>query len=214
MPIDLSAVGKFVAFGYTFTTHIDDPDRDPAFWIQPASSLVPGDDPVVLPAGIDAVHVGVEPTLVLSDHLWCATRREVAEAVAGLTVSIDVSAPDAIPVPEAPPTGIDLVPPDQIYKFAPSFRPVRSTLTDVDVAALADRQVETTVDGTSMAIGATDDLRFDPLALVAEVSRYVPLEPNDMIALGEGDSPIVEGPCSVTGRIEGVGALTTRIQHA
>lgn len=214
MPIDLSAVGKFVAFGYTFTTHIENPDRDPAFWVQPASSLVPEDDPVVLPAGIEAVHVGVEPTLVLSDHLWCATRREVAEAVAGLTISIDVSAPDAVPARDAASTGIDLVPPDQVYKFVPSFRPVRSTLTNIEMAALTDRQVETMVDGTSAAVGSTDDLRFDPLALVAEVSRYVPLEPNDMIALGEGDSPIVEGPCSVAGRIEGVGALTTRIQHA
>lgn len=211
MAIDLSAIGKFVAFGYTFSTHIDDPDRVPAFWIQPGSSLVPDGDPVVLPSGIDAVHIGVEPTLVLSDRLWRASPEEVAEAVAGVTVSIDVSAPDAVPAPLRNATRIELDPPTQIYKFAPTFRPVRTDTAAIGIEDLGDRSVETTIDGESIATGSTADLRFDPLSLVAEVSRYVPLQPNDLVALGEGESPVVEPPCTVTGAIDGVGALATRI---
>lgn len=212
MSIDPTAIGKFVAFGYTFSTHIEDDTIDPTFWIQPPSSLAPDGDQVVLPAGIEQVHVGVEPTLVLGDPLWRASRAAVADAVAGVTVSIDVSAPDALPAPVSDPTDVDLEPPAQVYKFSPSFRPLLTEPAPIGGEDLGNRSVETLVDGDLVGAGSTADLRFDPLALVAEVSRYVPLERGDLVALGEGESPVVEAPGTVTARIEGVGELSTRIE--
>lgn len=216
MPYDLSTVGKFVAFGYTFATHIEDPEQDPAFWLQPSSSLIPEETPISLPPGVDSVHIGVEPTLVLGDHLWRATPDEVEAAVDGVTVSIDVSAPEALPVGDSidPAPGFALLPPDQIYKFSPGFRPVLTDPAVIEYSELVTRSIEGIVDGETRTVGTMGDMRFDPLALVAEVSRYVPLEPNDMIALGEGESPVVEAPCEVTGRIDEIGELNTRVLPA
>ena len=211
MSIDLASIGKFVAFGYTFSTHVEDPDREPAFWIQPPSSLIPEEEPVVVPSGIDEVSLGPEPTVVVSDRLWRASRDEVADAIGGVTISNDVSASESLPasIPESHDFAMD--PPDQIYKFAPTFRPVLTEPVDLGADDLDDLAVEAYVDGERVSAGSTADMRFDPLALVSEVSRYVPLEPGDLIALGEPHSPIVDDECEVACRVEGVGELANPV---
>ncbi|MDX1745611.1 MAG: fumarylacetoacetate hydrolase family protein, partial [Halobacteriales archaeon] len=141
---------------------------------------------------------------------------EVEAAVGGMTISIDVSIPSALPARDVddPSPPFTLHPPAQVYKFAPGFRPVLSEPVSLGISALPDRRVEGIVDGENVTTGSTDDLRFDPLDLVAEVTRYLPLEPGDLVALGEGESPVVQAPCAVTGHLAGIGDLSTTVVTA
>jgi 2-keto-4-pentenoate hydratase/2-oxohepta-3-ene-1,7-dioic acid hydratase in catechol pathway len=208
MELDLDDVGKFVALGHTFGSHSTAAVDWPVFWIEPREALVPGGETIVLPSEIEDAGIGPELTAVLGAELHRATPAEAAEAIAGFTVSNDVSA--AGDWPGHPGEGIL----SHAYKMFPTFRPVATEVVECDVDRVSDARITASIDGDRVADESTAGMRFSVEAMVAEVSRTLKLHPGDAIALGE---PACEGTLGgateVSCRIEGVGELSNPVEE-
>ena len=76
----------------------------------------------------------------------------------------------------------------------------------------ADLRVTTRVNGETRQDGRTSQMIFDVPAILSYVTRFVTLEPGDVVLTGtpEGVGPLSRGD-TVEVEVEGVGVLTTRI---
>lgn len=216
MQLSVSDIGTFVALGGTCSSHrvASIAYRWPQLWIYPDSTVATEDDPIRIPDSVDNVVGAPELTAVVGTDLWQATEAEARDGLKGFTVSNDVSALGdwpgrADPESEAT-TGIQ-------HKLFPTFAPVLSTPRS-DVSAVLDEElaIEMTVDGESVVESTTTDYAFSIPEMVAHASHVVPLEENDVVALGEpqGETHYLDRADVVTCRIEGVGELRNSITVA
>ena len=207
MDIDLAEVQKFVALGYTFESHAPGTYGWPAWWIEPAECLIPSGETVQIPPDLEAVGIGPELTVVIGEELYRPTSEAVSDAIAGFTVSNDVSAVGDWP---GHPHETTL---NRAYKMFPTFRP---TLTEGVEMSLEDAnhvEIEAFIDGESVGSAAMSEARWSVSEMIAEVASVMPLHPGDLIALGEPISGTVEDSATVTCRIDGVGELTNPVQR-
>jgi acylpyruvate hydrolase len=199
---------KVVCVGLNYRNHIREMGRElpehPALFAKFARALVGAYDPVVLPAGSDAVDWEAELGVIVGAEVRHATPDEARAAIAGYTVVNDLTARD-----------FQYRSPQWLQgKTFEASTPVGPWLV---VAGPADdplaAELTCTVDGELMQKADTGDLVFDPAALVAYISQIVTLVPGDLIAtgtpggVGHARKPpryLTEGSELVT-RVEGVG---------
>lgn len=210
--------GKIVCVGLNYRNHILEMGRElpqhPALFAKYAEALIgPGDD-IALPPESDAVDWEAELALVVGRSVRRADDDEAAAAIAGFTVLNDVTARDwQFRTPQwlqgktfeaTTPVGPVLVTPDELPG---GVRPSLRMTASVD-----DEQVQET---------GTDDLVFDPVALVRYVSSIVTLQPGDLIAtgtpggVGHARTPpryLTDG-CRLVTEIEGIGRLDNRARR-
>lgn len=179
------------------------PDR-PAYFLKPPSSVVAHRGTAVVPAAIEAVEYEAELAAVVGRQLAGAGAEEAMDALAGLTVMNDLSnradqrrelnwvrgkAFDA-----AAPLGPGLVEPS---------------------AVPPDADIELRVNGAVRQRGSRDEYRFDLPTVLEDLTRYVTLEPGDIVALGTpaGVGPLADGD-EVAITIEGIGTLEHGVRYA
>lgn len=216
MKVDLQNVGKFVALGGTFQTHLDEKDRSyrwPDLWVLPDESVIPEDEPIRIPDRVEEVKPGSELTAVIGEELWEATEEEVWDGIKGFTVSNDVTASGDWPGwsdPDHPMiTGVG-------YKLLPTFSPVLSEYQPrQSESQYDDLDVSVEVDGETSVSGTTEQLAFSIPEMVSFASNVVKLEENDMVALGDpGDASIyLDDADEVTCYVESVGELTNPVER-
>ncbi|MBO8191755.1 fumarylacetoacetate hydrolase family protein [Streptomyces oryzae] len=199
---------KIVCVGLNYRNHILEMGRElpehPTLFAKFARAQVGAYDPVVLPAGSDAVDWEAELGVYIGRQVRHATPDDARAAIAGYTVVNDV-------------TGRDFQYRSPQWLQGKTFEattPVGPWLVTAgpDDAPLS-AELTCTVDGELMQKADTGDLVFDPAALVAYVSQIVTLVPGDLIAtgtpggVGHARKPprhLTEGNELVT-RVEGVG---------
>ena len=216
MKVDLQNVGKFVALGGTFHTHLDEKERSyrwPDLWVLPDESVIPEGEPIRIPDRVEEVKPGSELTAVIGEELWEATEEEAWEAVKGFTISNDVTASGDWPGwsdPDNPMiTGVG-------YKLLPTFSPVLSEYQPRQSEShYDDLDVSVEVDGESSVSGTTEQMAFSIPEMVSFASNVVKLEENDMVALGDpGDASIyIDDADEVTCYVESVGELTNPVER-
>lgn len=210
--LPLDSVGKLVALGGAFSTHAADerPTKWPDLWVTADETRIGPGEAIELPPEVEDVTVGPEITVVIGDSLWRASEEEATAAVKGFTITNDVSAKGEWPGYSNENhefiTGVG-------YKIFPTFRPVLTEYVEFGADAVGEREVEAVVDGETVVSGTTAEMSFTVAELVAHASKIVPLEENDLLALGDPGSPTgyIDDADEVTCRIEGVGELTNRI---
>lgn len=216
MKININDIGKFVALGGTFLTHLDEKERDyrwPDIWVLPPESLISDGETIQIPERVDDVKPGAELTAVIGSDLWGATETEAWEGVKGFTVSNDVTAGGDWPGwsdPDNPMiTGVG-------YKILPTFSPVLSEFQPVQSEEeYYDLDVSVEVDGDMSVEGSTEQMAFSIPEMVSFASNVVKLEENDMVALGDpGDASIfLDDADEVTCSVESVGSLTNPVER-
>ncbi|MFZ2509933.1 MAG: fumarylacetoacetate hydrolase family protein [Gordonia sp. (in: high G+C Gram-positive bacteria)] len=174
-----------------------------------SSALIGPNDPIVQPADAHRLQTAVELGIIIGAPVRHADDDEAAAAIAGFTVLNDVTDRDlgfeftqwgtATIWDHSTPIGPWLVTPDEL----PGGTAPQLTLT-------------ARVDGTPVQSGSTVEAHFDPVRVVRHVSRYLQLNPGDVIATGSpahtGDeSTYLKPGQTVVAEIAGIGACRNAV---
>jgi 2-keto-4-pentenoate hydratase/2-oxohepta-3-ene-1,7-dioic acid hydratase in catechol pathway len=189
---------KVIAVGLNYRSHLG--TREPAaypglFAKYPTTIVGPGAN-IVIPSDANNVHYEGELVVVIGRRASHVTEADAPSYVFGVTAGNDVSERDW--------QGADL----QWFraKATDTFGPIGPAIvTGLDYN---DLLLETLLNGAVVQSQRTSDLLFGVSAIVSYVSRYVTLEPGDLIFTGTPGTTRAFKPGDVVEvRIEGVGTL-------
>jgi 2-keto-4-pentenoate hydratase/2-oxohepta-3-ene-1,7-dioic acid hydratase in catechol pathway len=193
---------KVIAVGLNYKSHLGDrkPADYPGLFAKYPTSLVGSGANIVRPPDARNLHYEGEMVLVIGTTCRQVTRAQAMACVFGITAGNDVSERDW--------QANDL----QWFraKASDTFGPVGPTIaTGVDPD---DVLVETRLNGEVRQHERTSDLIFDAAAIVSYVSRYVTLEPGDLIFTGTPGATMPMKPGDVVEvQVEGVGTLRNTV---
>jgi len=157
-----------------------------------------------LPAGAGDVEYEAELAVVIGQQCRNVSKDEATDVIAGYTCANDVSNRDdqrreqnwvrGKAFDGAAPLGPAIAPPEGVPD---------------------DARIRLWVDGECRQDATIEQLIFPVPELVAEITRYVTLEPGDVIMTGtpEGVGPLTDGD-RVEIEVEGVGRLEHTVRHA
>jgi 2,4-didehydro-3-deoxy-L-rhamnonate hydrolase len=213
LPIDVPQ--KIIAVGMNYRDHaaesgLEVPQNPMVFAKWPNSLIGPG-DPIVIPPWVPEVDYEAELGVVIGERATGVSADEALHVVAGYVCVNDVSSRK-------------LQFEDKQWTRAKSFdtfTPVGPALTPA--AEIADPQnlrIRCLVNGEALQDSSTAEMVFGVAELIAYLSNGITLEPGDLIATGTPAGvgftrtpPVFLRPGDeVTVEIEGIGALTNRVE--
>lgn len=202
--------GKIVCIGLNYVEHVKEsltvapgatgPPAEPLFFYKPSTAVLAPGGAIVKPAGLERLDPEGEMALVIGRTARRVSEAEALAHVAGVTAFNDVSARDWQKKDGqwARAKGSDT--------FAPFGPCIALGLDPRDLA------LELAVNGEVRQRARTSQLHFGPAFLVSWLSRFITLEPGDVIATGTpaGIAPIEPGD-TVSVTVEGVGTLVNTV---
>lgn len=182
----VTAPCRVIAQMTNFESHVRDSGMDPktvplTFFRKSSASISGPFDEIVRPAHVGLLDYEVEIGLVIGRDVPVGTRitdANLADYIAGLTITNDVSARD-IQLPQT-----------QFYeaKSYPTFTPVGPALVFVDAAELArfgDLRLRLSVSGDERQNAVVDgDMLYRPLQALQSLTRFQDLAAGDLILTG------------------------------
>lgn len=205
---------KFVSLGGVFSTHTEDerPKKWPDVWLVPDAATIDDGDAIVLPPEVEDVFIGPEITAVVGERMWRIDEADVTDAIAGFTISTDVTAKGEWPGyanenhPHITGTG---------YKIFPTFRPTLSTFEPTGIDEVTNLRVQGFVDGERDIEGSTAEMGFTIPEIFTHVSKIVELQPGDLVALGDPGNPQrpIDDASEVRSEIESLGTLRNPVKR-
>ena len=211
-------VGKFVAIGLNYSDHAKEagmaiPD-EPLIFTKATSSISGPDDAIVMPRGASKVDWEVELGIVIGGHAKYVDEVEALGAIAGYCVVNDVSE-----------RAFQLETSGQWVKgkSADTFGPIGPWLVTADeVPEPQNLHLWLEVNGERAQDGSTRTMIFPVPYLVSFVSRFMSLQPGDIITtgtppgVGHGRSPpaYLNPGDIVTLSVEGLGAQRQEVLAA
>jgi acylpyruvate hydrolase len=170
---------KIFCVGLNYRLHIAETGRGtpeyPTLFAKFAQTLLGPNDDLVLPAVSERVDWEAELGVIIGRPVRNTTAQEAEAAIAGFTVTNDISMRDwqrrslqwlaGKAFEGSCPAGPYLVTPDE-------------------VDGARDLQIGTQVDGTDMQRSSTSDLLFSPAEIIAYVSQIITLQPGDLLLTG------------------------------
>ena len=170
---------KIICVGLNYRAHILETGRElpeyPTLFAKFAGTLLGPRDDLVLPAVSERVDWEVELGVVIGQPIHRASRDEAAAAIAGYTVTNDVSMRDWQ---------------RRTLQWLAGKMFERSTpagpylVTGDEVGDAADLEVRCEVDGAVMQRSRTSDLLFSPADIAAYASQAITLLPGDLLLTG------------------------------
>ena len=170
---------KIICVGLNYRTHIQETGRElpqyPTLFSKFAETLMGPNDDLAIPAVSERVDWEAELGVIIGKPVYRAGAEEAKTAIAGYTITNDVSMRDfqrrtlqwdAGKIFErTTPAGPYLVTPDE-------------------VGDAADLEIGCAVDGVTKQRARTSDLLFKPADIVAYVSQAITLNPGDLLLTG------------------------------
>ena len=201
---------KIVCIGLNYIEHVresltvmpgtQEPPAQPLFFLKPPSAVLAPGGEIVKPSGLERLDPEGEMALVIGRRGRHIPQADALAHVAGVTAFNDVSARDwqKLDGQWSRAKGSDT--------FAPFGPCIALGLDPRDLA------LELRVNGERRQATRTSGMHFGPEFLVHYVSRFLTLEPGDVIATGTpaGIAPIVPGD-RVEVTVEGVGTLVNTV---
>jgi len=176
----VASVGKFVCIGLNYSDHAAEtgaqPPTQPIVFMKATSAISGPDDDLVLPRGSQKTDWEVELGIVIGKTAKYVSEEEALDYVAGYCTVHDVSEREY-----------------QIEhggqwvkgKSADTFGPIGPWLVTVDeVDDPQNLSLWLKLNGETMQSGTTANMIFDVKHLVSYVSRYMSLQPGDIITTG------------------------------
>lgn len=198
------APSKILAVGRNYRTHLSGPVKlaeptRPEVFFKPVSSLQDPEGPIVVPSDSTDLHFEGELVLVIGKRLRHASKAEAADGIFGVTCGNDVSERNWQRGPDK-----DL----QWWraKGCDTFTPIGPVVaTGLNYGRL---RLSTRLNGEVVQDQSTADLIFDCATVVSVISRYITLEPGDIVFTGTpGQTRAMKPGDVVEVEIEGVGVL-------
>ncbi len=173
--------GKILGVGRNYADHAKEVGGPkltaPRIFLKPTSSVVGPGAAVRIPAAVTMPDWEAELAVVIGRAAWQVPEGRALEYVAGYTVLNDVSARE-----------FQFDQPLAMTSFAKGldgFCPMGPYLVTADeVGEPWDLEVTCNLNGEEVQRGNTHDLIFSVAALIAYLSRYMELQPGDVIATG------------------------------
>ena len=177
--VPLAGIGKFIAIGLNYADHALESGlpvpTEPIVFMKAISSLSGPDDPIVLPPGAKKGDWEVELGVVIGQRAQYVSEADALHYVAGFCVVNDVS--------------------ERAYQFessqwakgkgCDSFGPVGPWLVTRDeVMDVQQLDLYLELNGKRMQTGSTATMIFTVAQIVSYLSRFMTLEPGDIIATG------------------------------
>lgn len=173
-------VGKIVAIGLNYADHAAEaalavPD-EPLFFLKATSAINGPHDAVIRPKGAEKLDWEVELAFVIGRRASYVDPARAADCIAGYTILNDISE-----------RAFQLERGSQWTrgKSCDSFAPVGPWLVTADeVGNGSGLDIELRVNGALQQASNTSQLIFDCATLVSSLSRYMTLEPGDIVSTG------------------------------
>jgi len=198
---------KILCLGRNYRAHAAELNNTvpeaPMYFAKVPSSLLPHQGSIRIPAGVGRVDHELELALVIGKRGANIPESKAMEHVAGYTIANDVTAREM--QREEQKKGK----PWTLAKGMDTFCPLGPWL--VPAGSVADPHnltLELKVDGEVRQKGSTADMVYGIPELIAYISRFMTLEPGDLLLTGtpEGVGPILPGN-RIEGTIAGLGTL-------
>jgi 2,4-diketo-3-deoxy-L-fuconate hydrolase len=178
--VPVKGVGKFIGVGMNYLDHVRETGAtvptEPIFFTKAISSLNGPDDPIQLPKGSKKTDWEVELGVIIGARAQYVTEEDALKHVAGYTVVNDLS--------------------ERAFQFemgsqwdkgkgCDTFGPVGPFLVTRDeILDVQDLDLYLELNGKRMQTGNTASMIFSVAQLVSYVSRFMTLEPGDIITTG------------------------------
>jgi acylpyruvate hydrolase len=170
---------KIICVGLNYRTHIQETGRDlpqyPTLFAKFAETLMGPNDDLAIPAVSERVDWEAELGVIIGKPVYRAGTAEAAAAIAGYTVTNDVSMRDFQRRTLQWDAG-------KIFQHTTPAGPYLVTPDEVDDAA--DLEIGCSVDGETKQLARTSDLLFKPADVVAYASQAITLRPGDLLLTG------------------------------
>lgn len=209
--------GKIVAVAKNYADHAKEmqgllgsgaagdqaPPADPVFFLKPTSCLVGDGGAVVIPDGVTNVHYETELAVVIGSTLKDATEEEAMAGVLGYAVFLDMTARDLQAA--AKKAGM----PWSLAKGMDTFGPISDVVKAAESPAWDAFELALSVNGEERQRGFTKAMTHSVPKLLAYASRFMTLEPGDIVATG---TPAGVGPVKAGDRLDAALVGHTRLQ--
>ncbi|MBO5669860.1 MAG: fumarylacetoacetate hydrolase family protein [Candidatus Methanomethylophilaceae archaeon] len=205
----MNSLSKIVCVGWNYRPHITETDailpKEPIIFIKPPSCIIHDGDNIVIPEGVTNVQHEVELALIVGKRCKDVPEQGALEYISHVAVFNDITARDMQT------SARDIGNPWSLAKGMDTFGPI-SEYVAIDGIDLSALELTLDVNGERKQIGHTKDMIFTPEFLISYISRFMTLEPGDIIATGtpEGISEIVSGDV-VCASIDGIGSVTNTV---
>jgi 2-keto-4-pentenoate hydratase/2-oxohepta-3-ene-1,7-dioic acid hydratase in catechol pathway len=196
---------KVIAVGLNYRSHLGErkPADYPGLFAKYPTSIIATEENIVLPEDAKNVHYEGELVVVIGKRAKNVSKREAASYIFGVTAGNDVSERDW--------QSADL----QWFraKATDTFAPLGPAI--VTGLNYNDLLLQTRLNGEVVQSERTKDLIFDVDTIVSYISRYITLEPGDVIYTGtpQTTKPFKEGD-TIEVEVEGVGVLRNKAVRA
>ena len=180
MGVPLKGIGKFIGIGLNYSDHAAEigatPPKEPIVFMKATSCLSGPDDPVLLPRGSKKTDWEVELGVVIGTRAQYVSEADALKHVAGYCVVNDLSEREY---------QMERGPQWDKGKGCDTFGPVGPWLVTRDeVFDVQKLDLYLEVNGERMQTGCTETMVFTVAQIVAYLSRFMTLEPGDIIATG------------------------------
>lgn len=176
----VGSVGKFICVGLNFTDHAEESGmevpEEPVLFMKATSAICGPNDNVIIPKAADKTDWEVELGVVIGKEVRYVSEENALEHVAGYCVINDVSE-----------RGFQLERSGQWVKgkSADTFGPIGPWLVTRDeVPDPQNLSMWLEVDGKRYQNGSTKTMIFNVAYLVSYISRFMSLQPGDIISTG------------------------------
>lgn len=205
----MNSPSKIVCVGWNYRPHITETDailpKEPIIFIKPPSCIIHDGDRIVIPEGVTNVQHEVELALIVGKRCKDVPEQGALGYISHVAVFNDITARDMQT------SARDIGNPWSLAKGMDTFGPI-SEYVAIDGIDLSALELTLDVNGERKQIGHTKDMIFTPEFLISYISRFMTLEPGDIIVTGtpEGISEIVSGDV-VCASIDGIGSVTNTV---
>ncbi len=192
---------KIVCIGLNYLDHIEETGREkpsrPELFLKPPNTLVGHLNTIFIPRKKKRVDYEGELGVVINKQCKNVAIEESEEYILGYTCVNDISNRDDQRKERNWVRG-------KAFDCAAPVGPVIATLDEVP----SDAKITTRLNGDIRQKSSIDKMLFSIPELIEEISRYMTLEPGDIISTGtpSGVGPITEGD-TIEIEIEGIGVL-------
>ena len=200
-----------LALGLNYADHAKElafkAPEEPLAFLKGEASLTGHRGFTVRPAGVSYMHYECELAVVIGKTARKVKRADAYDFIAGYTVANDYAIRDYLE---------NWYRPNLRVKNRDTCTPIGPWLVDAaDVPDPMNLALQTTVNGQVTQSGHTRDMIFDVPFLIEYFSRFMTLQPGDLILTGTPDGVVDCQPGDVVvTQIEGLGALENTIAHA
>jgi len=149
------------------------PPRAPVLYIKPANTYAADGDTITLPGDVDAVVVGACLGIVFGRQARRVDARQALDHVAGYRIVADLYVPHA-----------SYYRPAIKQKCRDGFCPMGPVVPRAQVAGPDDLDILVSVDGQVVQQASTRNWVRPAAQLIADVSRFMTLEPGDVLLAG------------------------------